>query len=84
MILRTRRALSNAASPVSPLPALLLTMVRSRAPWAINASISADGMPALPKPPIITVAPSCTPATACSNESKILSITFRLFRESVC
>jgi hypothetical protein len=40
------------------LPALLLTMVSSRAPWAISASISAAGMPALPKPPIMTVAPS--------------------------
>ena len=29
MILRTRLALSSAARPVSPLPALLLTMVRS-------------------------------------------------------
>ena len=37
MILRTRLALSSAASPVSPLPALLLTMVRSRAPCAISA-----------------------------------------------
>ncbi len=32
MILRTHPALSKAAKPVSPLPALLLTMVRSRAP----------------------------------------------------
>ena len=31
MILRTRRALSSAARPTSPLPALLVTMVRSLA-----------------------------------------------------
>jgi hypothetical protein len=43
---------------VSPLPALLLTIVRSRAPCAISASISSSGSPAVPKPPIITVAPS--------------------------
>ena len=60
-ILRTRFAFSSAARPVSPLPALLLTMVRSRAPCAISASISSDGMPAVPKPPIITVAPSVNP-----------------------
>jgi endonuclease/exonuclease/phosphatase family metal-dependent hydrolase len=47
---------------VSPLPALLLTIVRSRAPCAISASISSFGMPAVPKPPIITVAPSGTSA----------------------
>jgi hypothetical protein len=40
MILRTRPAFSSAASPVSPLPALLLTLVRSRAPCSISASIS--------------------------------------------
>ena len=68
MILRTRLAFSSAARPVSPLPALLLTMVRSRAPCAISASISSDGMPAVPKPPIITVAPSCTSATAASGD----------------
>ena len=41
--LRTRPAASSAASPVSPLPALLLTIVRSVAPWSISASISVDG-----------------------------------------
>ena len=60
MILRTRPAFSSAARPVSPLPALLLTIVRSRAPCAISASISSFGWPAPPKPPIITVAPSRT------------------------
>jgi hypothetical protein len=43
MILRTRPALRSAASPVSPLPALLLTMVSSFAPCAIRASMSSAG-----------------------------------------
>ncbi len=41
----------------------------SRAPCSISASISADGMPALPKPPIMTVVPSCTSATALTSDS---------------
>jgi hypothetical protein len=48
--LRTRFAAMSAASPLSALPALLFTMVSSRAPCAISALISAEGMPALPKP----------------------------------
>jgi hypothetical protein len=52
MILRTRPALSSAARPVSPLPALLLTTVSSRAPCSIRPSMSSLGMPAVPKPPI--------------------------------
>ena len=68
MIFLTRLAFSNAASPVSPLPALLLTMTSSRAPWSISASISSAGIPAPPKPPIITVDPSCIPSTAMANE----------------
>src|SRR5262249_44262768 len=73
-ILRTRFAWMSAASPVSPLPALLLTMVRSLAPCAISASMSAAGIPALPKPWIITVAPSGTSASAASGLATILSI----------
>src|SRR5437899_5369753 len=73
MILRTRRALSSAASPVSPLPALLLMTVRSLAPCAIKASISAAGWPATPKPPIMTVAPSRTSAIAASTVATVLS-----------
>jgi hypothetical protein len=73
MILRTWPALSSAATPVSPLPALLFTMVRSRAPWAIRPSISSSGMPAVPKPPISTVAPSDTSATASAARAMILS-----------
>jgi len=46
MILRTRPALSSAASPWSALPALLFTTVRSRAPWSSKPSISSLGMPA--------------------------------------
>ena len=45
MILRTRFFFSSAASPTSPLPALLLTMVRSRAPCTISASISRAALP---------------------------------------
>src|SRR5882672_5261917 len=74
MIFFTRFALSNAASPISPLPALLLTIVRSFAPRAISASMSSEGMPAVPKPPIITVAPSLTSASAAAVEFLILSI----------
>src|SRR5437870_4289331 len=74
MILRTRFLLSNAASPTSPLPALLLTMVRSRAPCSISASISCDGIPAVPNPPIITVAPSGMSTTAAAGVATVLSI----------
>src|SRR5512134_661366 len=74
MIFFTRRAFSSAARPVSAFPALLLTMVRSRAPRLMSASISSAGMPAPPNPPIMTVAPSWTSATACSIEWTILSI----------
>jgi IclR family pca regulon transcriptional regulator len=49
-------------------------MVSSRAPCASNASIRLDGMPALPKPPIMMVAPSGMPATACSSDANVLSI----------
>ena len=73
MILRTRPALSSAARPVSPLPALLLTTVRSFAPCSIRPSISSLGMPAVPKPPISTVAPSGMPASASARRA-ILSI----------
>ena len=66
MIFLTRLAFNNAAKPVSPLPALLLIKVRFFAPCAINPSINSSGMPAVPKPPIITVAPSGTSATACA------------------
>ena len=74
MILRTRRAFSSAASPISPLPALLFTIVKPRAPWPMSASMSAEGMPAVPKPPIMIVAPSGMSATAASSEGTVLSI----------
>src|SRR5438552_9789723 len=77
MIFFTRLALSSAASPVSPLPALLLTIVRSLAPRSMRASINSPGMPAVPKPPIITVAPSKTSATAAVGETTVLSIMDR-------
>jgi len=59
---------------MSPLPALLLTMVSSRDPRAMRASMSSDGMPAVPNPPIMTVAPSNTSATAASADPTVLSI----------
>jgi hypothetical protein len=76
-ILRTRFAAMSAARPASALPALLFTMVRLRAPCAINVSMSAEGMPALPKPPIMMVAPSGMSASAASGEAKILLIMGR-------
>ena len=71
---RTRRAFRSAASPVSPLPALLQTIVRSRAPWASTASMRSSGIPAMPKPLIIIVAPSFTSATAVSSDLTTLLI----------
>src|SRR5882672_1884271 len=77
-----RPALNNAAMPTSPLPALLLTMVRSFAPCAISASTSSSGTPAPPKPPTRMVAPSRTSASAASIEGEILSTmsTLRISR----
>src|SRR5690242_15095192 len=69
-----RPALNSAAIPTSPLPALLLTMVRSFAPCAISASISSSGTPEPPNPPTRIVAPSRTSASAASTEGEILSI----------
>jgi hypothetical protein len=37
--------------------------------------MSSTGMPALPNPPIITVAPSWMPATAACSDGQILLIT---------
>jgi hypothetical protein len=69
MILRTRPSGQQRGEPGSPLPALLLTIVRSRAPCSISASVSSSGRPAVPKPPIITVAPSGTSASASSYQA---------------
>src|SRR5438552_13417678 len=74
MILRTRLAFRSAARPTSALPALLFTMVRLRAPLRMRASMSSEGMPAVPKPPIMTVAPSAISATAALGEATVLSI----------
>src|SRR5262245_2905712 len=68
-----RPALNSAAIPTSPLPALLLTMLSSFAPWAISASISSSGTPEPPKPPTRIVAPSRMSASAASIEGTILS-----------
>src|SRR6478609_8478160 len=64
MTRRTRPAPMSAARPTSPLPALLLTTVRSRVPLSTRASMSSTGCPAGPKPPMSTVAPSGMSATA--------------------
>src|SRR5882672_7986644 len=74
MSLRMRPALKSAAIPISPLPALLLTMVRSFAPCAMSASTNSSGTPAPPNPPTRMVAPSRTSASAASIEGEILSI----------
>ncbi|CFN64398.1 Uncharacterised protein [Bordetella pertussis] len=74
MILRTRPAPSSAARPVVPLPALLLMMTRSLAPCSSRASISSMGWPAVPKPPIMTVAPSGTSARASAAVATSLEI----------
>jgi len=57
------------------LPALLFTTVSSRAPCSISASISSDGMPALPKPPISTVAPIRDVGHRKRGVGQVLSIT---------
>ena len=75
MILRTRRSRRRAATSVSPLPALLVTTVRSLAPWSSRAWVSSTGMPEFPKPPMSTVAPSRTPSTAAASDGTRLSST---------
>jgi hypothetical protein len=75
MIRRTRRSRISAAMSVSPLPALLVTTVRSRAPCSSRACTSSTGTPELPKPPTSTVAPSATSATASASVATRLSIT---------
>src|SRR6266550_1318793 len=62
------------ARPVRPLPALLATTTRSRAPCACSASISSSGAPTAPKPAHRTVAPSLTSTTAASRLPTVLSI----------
>jgi hypothetical protein len=60
---------------VSPLPALLVTTVRSRAPSSSTACTRATGTPELPNPPTSTVAPSPIPVTASAGDATRLSIT---------
>src|SRR5260370_25653516 len=62
------------ARPVRPLPALLATTTRSRAPCTCSASISSSGAPTAPNPAHKTVAPSLMSATAASRLPMILSI----------
>src|SRR5690625_5537691 len=72
IILRTRPAWMSAARPVSKLPALLLTTVKSRAPWSISAWINSVGAPAPPNPPMRMVAPSWMPAKASARPGTYL------------
>ena len=74
MILRTRPAAISAASPLRPVPALLATTVRSRAPCSITASHNASGSPAPPNPAHSTTVPSLMPATAAARSRTRLSI----------
>src|SRR6266404_5154650 len=74
MTLRTWPEAISPARPVRPLPALLATTTRSRAPCACSASISSSGAPTAPKPAHRTVAPSLMSATAASRLPMILSI----------
>src|ERR1700689_3150068 len=60
--------------PVSPVPALLATTVRSFTPSGINASISSIGSPTEPKPAHSTVDPLLIPATAAARFFTRLSI----------
>src|SRR6476661_7654591 len=62
------------ARPVRPLPALLATTTRSRAPCACSASMSSSGAPTAPKPAHRTVTPSRMSATAASRLPTVLSI----------
>src|SRR5260370_19008515 len=80
MIRRTRPAVSNAASPFLPVPALLATIVRSRAPCSTTASHNASGKPAPPNPPHRMTAPSGIPATASARLLTRLSIIVRTVR----
>src|SRR6516165_4884232 len=77
MIRCTRPVASNAARPVRPVPALLATTVRSRAPCSMTASHKASGSPAPPKPAHKTTAPSGIPATASARLRTRLSIIVR-------
>src|SRR5437764_3010410 len=85
MIRLTRPAASNAASPARPVPALLATTVRSRAPCSMTASHKASGSPAPPNPAHKIVAPSAMPATASAKLRTRLSIIapFRSERDRV-
>src|SRR5216684_5296750 len=67
MTLRTCPEAMSPASPVRPLPALLDTMVNSRAPCSTSASMSSSGAPTAPKPVQSTTAPSLMSETAAAR-----------------
>src|SRR5690606_34481757 len=80
--LRTRPAAMSCDRPIGPSPPLLFTMVSSRAPCSYRAQTSSVGMPAVPKPPIRMVAPSCTSASASAAEAITLSSMRGLLRRA--
>src|SRR6266446_488897 len=72
--LATRPAANSFGSMGEPKPALLETIVSSRAPCAIKPSSSSCGWPTTPKPPKSTTEPSLIPSRACATLSTRLSI----------
>src|SRR5665213_519752 len=70
---RIRRASSRTPSPSPSTPQLLLTVSRLVAPCSNSASISTDGTPHRPNPPIAIDAPSKTSATASLADGTTLS-----------
>ncbi len=73
--LRCSATLVGWPMPRFAFPALLLTMVRSMAPWPMSASMSAYGIPTGPKPPTSTVDPWATSATASSAAAGNATVT---------
>ena len=64
----------------TPIPsATVSNAVRSGMPMR-SASINCPGMPALPKPPIMTLAPPKTRETACLQRESVLTITLASLR----
>src|SRR5260370_12578913 len=76
MTLRTCPEAISPASPVRPLPALLATIVSSRAPCSVSASMSSSGAPTAPKPAHNTTDPSLMSKTALARPLTILFIIY--------
>src|SRR5260221_12232428 len=76
MTLRTCPEAISPASPVRPLPALLATIVSSRAPCSVSASMSSSGAATAPKPAHNTTEPSLMSKTALARPLTILFIIY--------